>query len=190
MTDTVKNFWAVRDLASSISSGGRALANVPDAVKQVIATDAWRHYLTDSGREFHHDNFESFATTAPFGGLGCKDIGQLDRLCADDPEARRLLQEVRKGKRGRKPPEEKPTNGRKLNPIHGNTQGYTLDRLHRDHPELYRRVVDGELSANAAAIEAGFRKRLVQVEPTVDGVFRMVQKRFTDEQLLELKDKL
>jgi hypothetical protein len=35
----------------------------------------------------------------------------------------------------------------------------TLARLKRDHPELAKRVVAGELSPNAAAIEAGFRKK-------------------------------
>ena len=34
-----------------------------------------------------------------------------------------------------------------------------MKRLKRDHPELAERVVNGELSANAAAIQAGFRKR-------------------------------
>ena len=36
---------------------------------------------------------------------------------------------------------------------------YTLRRLKRDRPDLLERVVSGELSANAAAVEAGFRKR-------------------------------
>jgi len=41
----------------------------------------------------------------------------------------------------------------------GNTLSYTLDRLSRNHPELYQRVIAGELSSNAAAIKAGFRKK-------------------------------
>ena len=36
---------------------------------------------------------------------------------------------------------------------------YILKRLKRDRPDLLKRVVSGELSANAAAVEAGFRKR-------------------------------
>jgi len=38
------------------------------------------------------------------------------------------------------------------------TAAYTIARLQRDCPELHERVLSGELSANAAAIEAGFRK--------------------------------
>jgi hypothetical protein len=45
-----------------------------------------------------------------------------------------------------------------LNPSEKNTAKHWLARLKRDHPKLARRVVAGELSANAAAIEAGFRK--------------------------------
>jgi hypothetical protein len=40
----------------------------------------------------------------------------------------------------------------------GTSKSYTLNRLRREHAELFERVVAGELSANAAAIEAGFRK--------------------------------
>jgi hypothetical protein len=40
----------------------------------------------------------------------------------------------------------------------GNGKTYTLRRLARDRPDLLDRIESGELSANAAAIEAGFRK--------------------------------
>ncbi len=40
----------------------------------------------------------------------------------------------------------------------GTTVSNTLRRLLRDRPVLFERVDRGELSANAAAIEAGFRK--------------------------------
>lgn len=44
----------------------------------------------------------------------------------------------------------------------GTKRDYTLARLHRDRPDLAQRVEAGELSANAAAIEAGFRKKPVR----------------------------
>jgi hypothetical protein len=40
----------------------------------------------------------------------------------------------------------------------GNSRSYTLTRLQQHRPELYERVKAGELSANAAARDAGFRK--------------------------------
>ncbi len=41
----------------------------------------------------------------------------------------------------------------------GRGAAYTLARLDRDEPKLAEKVRAGELSANAAAIEAGFRKK-------------------------------
>jgi len=40
---------------------------------------------------------------------------------------------------------------------------YILARLKRDRPYLARQVIDGEISAHAAAIEAGIRKRMKSV---------------------------
>lgn len=54
------------------------------------------------------------------------------------------------------------TNGSDYNnneSVSGRGVEYTLARLDRDQPELADRVRAGELSANAAAIEAGFRKQ-------------------------------
>jgi hypothetical protein len=41
----------------------------------------------------------------------------------------------------------------------GNAAAYTIARLKRDYPKLAKKVVSGVMSANAAAIEAGFRKQ-------------------------------
>jgi hypothetical protein len=43
--------------------------------------------------------------------------------------------------------------------ILGRGRAYILARLNRDRPDLAAKVIAGEMSANAAAIEAGFRKR-------------------------------
>jgi hypothetical protein len=43
----------------------------------------------------------------------------------------------------------------------GTNSRYTLARLERDAPKLAAKVRNGELSANAAAIEAGFRENTV-----------------------------
>jgi hypothetical protein len=46
---------------------------------------------------------------------------------------------------------------------HGTSATYALSRLKRDRPDLAEEVVAGRKSANAAAIEAGFRKRTITV---------------------------
>lgn len=50
--------------------------------------------------------------------------------------------------------------------ITGETRDYTLDRLERDAPDLYDAVLRDELSANAAAIQAGFRPKSFTVRVT------------------------
>lgn len=80
---------------------------------------------------------------------------QLERAVAEaQPQAR---------KKGRpKKGEEKSANGTLKRGT--NKKDQTLARLKRDHPEIAERVVNGELSANAAAIEAGFRKKLTPLD--------------------------
>jgi hypothetical protein len=48
----------------------------------------------------------------------------------------------------------------------GNSAAAAHRRLRKDRPDLHARVLAGELSANAAMIEAGFRKRAVRKTPT------------------------
>jgi hypothetical protein len=44
------------------------------------------------------------------------------------------------------------------------TRAYSLARLKRDHPELADKVINGEMSAYAAAVEAGYRHRLIRID--------------------------
>jgi hypothetical protein len=62
--------------------------------------------------------------------------------------------------------------------IQGNSASYTLARLKRDNPALAQRVVVGELSAHAAAIEAGFRKRVIQIPDDLDAAIKKIEHHF------------
>lgn len=58
---------------------------------------------------------------------------------------------------------------------HGSTNRLAIiGRLKRDRPDLLDKVESGELTPNAAAIEAGFRRRKIQVEPDPQAVQRML----------------
>lgn len=63
----------------------------------------------------------------------------------------------------------------------GTDSSYTVARLERDRPDLAARVAAGELSANAAAIEAGFRPKTVTIPLTVDGATRLMLRLSDDE---------
>jgi hypothetical protein len=52
-------------------------------------------------------------------------------------------------------------------PERGNSRAYILERLLRERPGLHAAVAAGDLSANAAAIEAGFRKKPTPFEQIV-----------------------
>jgi hypothetical protein len=150
---------------------------------EVIRTGAWRHYSVYGRQEVRHDNFMEFLTATPWDGLGCKDTKQIERLCADDPEAVQALRDALKGKPGgvnQYNQEERGSHDNVMQSSQGNSLGYTLDRLSREHSALYQRVLDGELTANAAAIEAGFRTKKIQIEPTVEGFARATSKYLTD----------
>lgn len=64
----------------------------------------------------------------------------------------------------------------------GTSANYTLARLDRDHPELAERVRDGKLSANAAAIEAGFRRK-----PTPFEQIERLIPRLTDDERRQIR---
>ncbi len=69
---------------------------------------------------------------------------------------------------------------------YGTDPTYILRRLKRDHPELAEKVVSGEMSANAAAIEAGFRKKTITVPADLDGATDALIKRFGADALYEM----
>ena len=68
---------------------------------------------------------------------------------------------------------------------YGNEAIYTLARLDRDNPALAERVRAGELSANAAAIEAGWRKK----SSSLKQICRLLLE-LTPEEWIILTDKL
>lgn len=92
------------------------------------------------------------------------------------------------GKPGRpKKGEEKVGNTKLI----GATKPYTMARLRRDAPELAERVEAGELSANAAAIEAGFRKKQISVPVgDVDAAIRRLLKHYASHELIDAIDRV
>ena len=72
-----------------------------------------------------------------------------------------------------------PTNSR-IETYGGNTD-YTLRRLARDKPELLDAIERGELSVNAAAIQAGIRKK-----PTHEEVCIKAFRKCDQEQQVEI----
>lgn len=63
-------------------------------------------------------------------------------------------------------------------PTQGNSKAYTASRLHKENPDLYKDVIDGKLSANAAAIKAGFRKKNISIPHDPQEAARALKRKY------------
>jgi hypothetical protein len=72
----------------------------------------------------------------------------------------------------------------------GHTVAYTLARLDRDAPALAAKVRAGELKANAAAIQAGFRTRTHTIPHDVPRAAATLKRVFTTSEVKQLKAQL
>lgn len=69
----------------------------------------------------------------------------------------------------------------------GTSASYLTRRLKRDRPDLAEKVIKGELSANAAAIQAGFREKTITVKLEPEAAARTLLKHFDADELKVLK---
>ena len=149
----VESLWRI------VNGASQDLETLPGTVQRIIETEAWRD-REYRGKRFHHDRFVDFITTKPLAGCGWP-LEKVEALIKDEPETLAMWREATTGKPGgdRQSDEVKSIHDNIINgSVQGTSKAYTLDRLKRERPDLYKRVVAGELSANAAAKEAGWRK--------------------------------
>jgi hypothetical protein len=148
-------------LQQAITHGGqRAFDNVPSILQNVLKDKLWLEKSDRDGKRFQ--SFEAFATYPLWWGLDTT-IDDLRVFCRKRADVLSMIDDALKplAKAGR-PTADNPDNV-SINSDYGNGAHYTMRRLLRDRPDLADKVKAGELSANAAAIEAGFRQRTVAV---------------------------
>jgi len=189
MSDLERRDIYVSNLQSALSDGQHGLNAVPGHIKQIIQEDMWQDRIVQvTGERAEYDTFTAFVNDSPPKGLGA-DVDMLKRMCDNDPEALRLLREVVTDSPGgdQRSDEAQTKNDNIINESgQGTSKDYTLDRLAREDAELYEKVVADEMSANAAAIEAGFRTKTVSVpvhkgdEPQVERAAKTLAKHFGD----------
>lgn len=164
----------VETLGTSLRYGGSALSDVPDLLKQLLAEDAWRDFVTRSGEHAQYDRFADFAVTPPLKGLGTT-VELIERVIADDDEAVRHLRETLKGTRNN------------ITGKRGTRRDYSLERIKRDAPELHAEVLAGRLSAHGAMVKAGYRPKIVSVPVTrPEAVARALLKYMSAEDIAKL----
>jgi hypothetical protein len=143
----------INTLQQVLSEGGKRIFDIaPNILKEIIGEHEWVGRCDSAGVEFK--SFEAFAACPLWEGLGCT-IADLMAICRKREDVQKRINEeigaapkhVGRGHRSDN-----------VTPNRGNNPTYALKRLKRDRPDLAEKVIAGELSTNAAAIEAGFRK--------------------------------
>ena len=148
------------DLDTALRGAELNLGSTASLIVAVIRHQAWQERRIRTGQIVRHRSFLELLTTPPLEGFG-EDPRRVEALLRDDAEALRMFREATTASPGRPSAEKaKETNDNIISngvtPKLGTSRAYLLDRLYRQTPGLYERVVAKELSARAAAIEAGF----------------------------------
>lgn len=172
---------SIQHLQQMMMDGGeKAFDIVPTILRNVLENRLWAERHDKNGDVFA--SFEAFVDHPLWHGLE-SSIDDLRLYCRKHPEVRQLI-DAEVG-----PANEHGTNrfSRDRNTIstHPDTATGMLKRLKRDRPDLAEKVVAGEMSANAAAVEAGFRRKPTPFEQ----VLKLIPK-LTDAELAELRSRL
>ncbi len=148
----VEAYQVCNSAISALSHGETSLSTFPKLLRRIIAEEAWKARKVPGKGIVEMESLRELVTTAPISGWG-EDPAKIEAVIRDDAEVLAMWREAMKqqGKRNildnvREAPA-------------GNSRSYTVSRLQREAPELFAQVAAGKISANAAAIKAGFRKR-------------------------------
>lgn len=174
----------VRNLQRGIQHGGeRAFNLVPMHLKTVIERKEWEKCANKKGEAFK--SFEEFVAYPLWWGLQ-SSIDELKAFCIKHDDVRRLIDGavVAAAPHGTNQ-HSGGSNTTSLSSSGGRGSNYTLKRLKRDRPDLAEKVIAGELSANAAAVKAGFRHK-----PTPYLQILRLLSKLTDDERQHLRDEL
>jgi hypothetical protein len=160
------------------------LKQIPKLIVEIIERDAWKKWRW-IGSEFSAPSIDAYLEAHPPKGIGI-GVDLFRRLILDNRPALDRFDQARQRGVGRPPASEILDNVQDNKAPTGNSVEATIRRLRKDHEELYARWLTGELSANAAAIEAGFRKKFTPFEQT-ERLIAKHRPEFTDDQCAKLR---
>jgi len=168
----------VNDAQQLITEGHDALFQVlPSVIKAIIRNEAWKARTKgpmDDGATF--TSFREFVEYKLWWGLECP-YDRLIRYIEHDAECKAMVLGESEGLSKHGEVGNGRSRGDNITSTDRGTQAdYTIRRLKRDRPDLADAVIRGNLTANAAAIEAGFRRKKVQLEPTPEAFEKAIAK--------------
>lgn len=141
---------------SALHHGTSHLGSVPKLIRRIIDEGAWKRRKVALHGIVELPSLRDLITLPPMRGWG-EDPAKVEALLRDDVEVLAMWRSEMTGEPHRHKPDSDnitiKTDGR------GTSRSYTVSRLQRERPDLFDEVKAGNLSANAAAIQAGFRKQ-------------------------------
>lgn len=176
---------------SALREGVGCIGAIPGLIRKIIEEHAWSEREVRPGKIIKLKNLRELITKKYPDGWG-EDPKKVEAIIKDDAEVLELYREAMVGKHGgdRKSEEAIKPDNRSLEDEYGTTRSYTLSRLKREFPELFQRVVDKELSANAAAIQAGFRVKTISIPINAEKAAQAILRHFTPEDCAKIKGML
>ncbi len=176
-------------VASSLTHGSQGLKTFVEGFRRVLDTEAWRAYPYPNGAVVEFDSIAEFVEHPR--GLN-SEVRQVERLIADDPDTVVAFRRAATAPRGGDQTKRSNTDNISIAPSHGSSRAYQLHRLERDAPDFYEKVKAGELSINRAMIESGLKRPAVNIprDVPVDRVAEVLKRRYTSDQLSELRNLL
>ena len=169
---TIESFYS--------ATGG--LRQFPGLLKKIIRNRAWERRMS-RGKVIELASLRELITEKPLRGWG-EDIKKVEAVIRDDPEALVMFREAMKTERGGDhTSEEGKANHNNVmvcsDAIQGNSRAYSIARVQRScDEETVAEVMAGRMSANAALVKAGIRKKPTREEICV-GAFRKAENRLS-----------
>lgn len=168
MSNPKQSWRVVHALETSIADGKSGLSAIPKLIVRIIDDEMWREFWCEPTLSMvEHDCFERFVTVDLPEGLGM-ELRTLKNLCRDDTSALEAIDRATKRPHGGN--HSKTDNIQDAPAPSGTSRDAALRRLRKDRPDLLQQVVDGVMSANAAMVKAGFRKKLNPDEKAVKAI--------------------
>lgn len=137
-----------------------SLSSFPGLLKAIIRERAWERRFA-FGQMIELPTLADLITRKPIEGWG-EDLDAVKRLIREDAEALSLLDAELQRKPGR-PIKDHETLNNVMDYPEGNTREAALRRLRTQRPDLHDAVIAGEVSAHAAMVAAGFRRKTFTV---------------------------
>ena len=166
---TIESFYS--------ATGG--LRQFPGLLKKIIRNRAWERRMS-RGKVIELASLRELITEKPLRGWG-EDIKKVEAVIRDDPEALVMFREAMLGKEGGDTTNKESTDYNVISarsPV-GNSRAYSLARVQRScDEETVAEVMAGRMSANAALVKAGIRKKPTREEICV-GAFRKAENRLS-----------